>query len=187
MSELPTQTLAAIEAILFLADEPVAAGSLAQLVEAPRRDVEAALAGLADRMRERDSGLALREVAGGWRLFTHPDVAPYVERFVLASKHARLTRASLETLAIVAYKQPVTRHQIASIRGVNPDGVLRALTERELIVEVGREGPGRAVLYGTTPQFLERMGLASLADLPSISPLLAASDAGSQGSPSEPE
>jgi segregation and condensation protein B len=104
---------------------------------------------------------------------THRDAAPYVERFVLSSKHARLTKASLETLAVVAYKQPVTRHQVSSIRGVDSDGVLRALSDRGLVSEVGRDdGPGRAVLYGTTAQFLERLGLPSLADLPPVAPLL---------------
>jgi len=168
----------ALEAILFLADEPVGVASLAQLVETPRREVEGRLRELAASYEERNSGLTLREVAGGWRLYTHPDLAPIVEQFVLSSRHARLTKASLETLAIVAYKQPVTRHQITSIRGVNVDGVLRSLTERGLIEEVGRdEGPGRAVLYGTTTEFLERLGLASLADLPPIAPLLVDSDA----------
>jgi segregation and condensation protein B len=112
-------------------------------------------------------------VAGGWRLFTHPDTQPQVERFVLSSRQARLTKAALETLAIVAYKQPATRHQVSAIRGVNSDGVLRALVDRGLIEEAGRdEGPGRAVLYATTPQFLERLGLPSLAALPSLAPLL---------------
>jgi segregation and condensation protein B len=121
--------------------------------------------------------MALRNVAGGWMLSTHPDAAPYVEQFVLASRHARLTKASLETLAIVAYKQPVTRHQVASIRGVNSDGVLRALVDRGLLSEVGREEtPGRPVLYGTTPEFLERIGLPSLSALPSLAPLLVAGD-----------
>ena len=109
----------------------------------------------------------LRNVAGGWRLFTHPDTAPVVEQFVLSSsRQARLTKAALETLAIVAYKQPVTRHQVSGIRGVNSDGVLRALTDRGLIEEAGRdEAPGRPVLYATTPGFLERLGLPSLASL----------------------
>ena len=171
----------AVEAILFLADEPVTAATLAQLVERPRREIEAMLTGLADGYERRGSGLTLRQVAGGWRLYTHPDVAPYVEHFVLSSRHTRLTRAALETLAIVSYKQPVTRHQISSIRGVNSEGVLRALMERGLIEEVGRdEGPGRAVLYGTTAEFLERLGVASLADLPPIAPLLAESDDGTE-------
>ena len=128
---------------------------------------------LAQELDDRGSGLVLRNVAGGWRLFTHPDTAPVVEQFVLSSRQARLTKAALETLAIVAYKQPVTRHQISAIRGVNSDGVLRALTDRGLIEEAGREEtPGRPVLYGTTPGFLERLGLPSLASLPSLAPLL---------------
>jgi segregation and condensation protein B len=115
-------------------------------------------------------------VAGGWRLFTDPETQPVVERFVLSSRQARMTKAALETLAIVAYKQPVTRHQVSAIRGVNADGVLRALVDRGLIEEAGRdEGPGRPLLYATTPMFLERLGLASLAALPSLAPLLDAS------------
>lgn len=108
---------------------------------------------------------------------THPAAAPYVEQFILSSRHTRLTKASLETLAIVAYKQPVTRHQVSSIRGADSDGVLRALADRRLIHEVGRdEGPGRAILYGTTAEFLERLGLASLSNLPPITPLLGEDD-----------
>lgn len=163
----------AIEAILFVSDEPLAATVIAQAVNADRRTTEAMLAELQMSLVERGSGLVLREVAGGWRLATHPDVAPAVEAYVLANRHARLTKASLETLAIIAYKQPVTRHQIAAIRGVNSDGVLKSLADRGLIVEVGREDvPGRPVLYGTTPEFLERLGLPSLTALPALAPLL---------------
>jgi segregation and condensation protein B len=178
-SRLSPELRRALEAILFLADEPVPSVVLAQAVEAGRRQVETGLATLAAEYEARGSGLVLRQVAGGWRLMTHPDAAPYVEQFVLSSRHTRLTKASLETLSIVAYKQPVTRHQVSGIRGVNSDGVLRALAERGLIREVGRdEGPGRAVLYGTTPEFLERLGLESLAALPPLMPLL--SDAGAE-------
>jgi segregation and condensation protein B len=163
----------ALEALLFLADEPMSATVLAQAVELPRRQVEDLLVELAADLEHRGSGLAIRQVAGGWRMSTHPDAAPYVEGFILSVRHSRLTRASLETLAIVAYKQPVTRHQVSGIRGANSDGVLHSLAERGLVHEVGRDdGPGRAVLYGTTPQFLERLGLASLADLPPLAPLL---------------
>lgn len=163
----------ALEAILFLADEPMSSSALAQAVEIPRRDVDDLLRGLADSFEERGAGMTIRPLAGGWRMLTHPEAAPYVEQFVLSSRHTRLTRASLETLAIVAYKQPVTRHQIAGIRGVNSDGVLRTLVDRRLIQEVGRDGgPGRAVLYGTTSEFLERLGLASVSDLPSLAPHL---------------
>jgi segregation and condensation protein B len=171
----------ALEAILFLADEPLASGVLAQAVERSRREVEEILAALTEELEARGSGIALRQIAGGWRLVTHPAAAAHVEQFVLTSRHSRLTRAALETLAIVAYKQPVTRHQISGIRGVDSDGVLRSLVERGLVRDVGRDdGPGRPVLYGTTTEFLERLELASLADLPPIAPLLA--DAAADGS-----
>jgi segregation and condensation protein B len=180
VDERSTEIRMALEAILFLADEPMSSNLLAQSVEAGRREVESVLADLAGELEARRSGIVLRQVAGGWRLFTNPDVAPFVEQFVLSSRHARLTRASLEALAIVAYKQPVTRHQVSSIRGANTDGVLRSLVDRGLVQEVGKdEGPGRAVLFGTTPEFLERLGLASLSDLPPLAPLLA--DAGAEG------
>jgi segregation and condensation protein B len=163
----------AIEALLFVSDEPVPATVLAGVLDVERRAVDDACGRLAAGLEARNAGVVLREVAGGWRMFTHPDTAPIVERYVLSSRQGRLTKAALETLAIVAYKQPVTRHQVSSIRGVNSDGVLRALTERELIAEVGREEtPGRPVLYGTTPAFLERLGLPSLSSLPSLAPLL---------------
>jgi segregation and condensation protein B len=182
MIEGSTELRMALEAILLLADEPMPAAVLAQTAEAPRRDVDDILTELASEYEARQSGILLRQVAGGWRLFTNPQVAPFVEHFVLSSRHSRLTRAALETLAIVAYKQPVTRHQISSIRGANSDGVLRALLERGLVEEVGRdEGPGRAGLFGTTAEFLERLGFASLSDLPPLAPLLA--EAGAGGDP----
>ena len=163
----------ALEALFFVSDEPITASVLAQALDTDRRTVE----GLCDRfqreLEERGSGLVLRNVAGGWRLYTHPDTAQVVEQFVLSSRQARLTKAALETLGIVAYKQPVTRHQVSGIRGVNSDGVLRALVDRGLIEEAGREeAPGRPMLYATTPSFLERLGLPSLAALPSLAPLL---------------
>lgn len=167
----------ALEAILFLADEPISATVLAQAVEIGRREVEALLVEMEEDCRARGSGVILQQVAGGWRLATDPSVAPYVEQFILSSRHGRLTKASLETLAIVAYKQPVTRHQVSSIRGADSDGVLRALGERGLVLEVGRdEGPGRAILYGTTAEFLERLGLGSLKDLPPLAPFLGDDD-----------
>jgi segregation and condensation protein B len=166
-------SLGALEALLFVSDEPVAAVVLGQALGLERREAEELCGELARSYEERGAGLVLRNVAGGWRLTTSPEVAPVVERYVLSSRHARLTKASLETLAIVAYKQPVTRHQISSIRGVNSDGVVRALVDRGLVAEVGREEtPGRPVLYGTTPEFLEKLGLPSLAELPPLAPLL---------------
>jgi segregation and condensation protein B len=165
--------LQALEALLFVSDEPVASVVLAQALGVERREADDLCEELARSYEERGAGITLRSVGGGWRLTTHPDAAPVVEQFVLASRHTRLTKAALETLSIVAYKQPVTRHQISGIRGVNSDGVLRALVDRGLIAEVGREEtPGRPVLYGTTPEFLERLGLASLSDLPPLGPLL---------------
>jgi segregation and condensation protein B len=162
-----------LEALLFVSDEPLTAAVLSQALDVDRRQVESMCERLRSDLEARASGLVLRNVAGGWRLFTHPDTQPQVERFVLSSRQARLTKAALETLAIVAYKQPATRHQVSAIRGVNSDGVLRALVDRGLIEEAGRdEGPGRAVLYATTPQFLERLGLPSLTALPSLAPLL---------------
>ncbi len=166
----------ALEAVLFVSDEPLTPAVLSQALEVDRRRVEDLCAQLQAELEARSSGLVLRNVAGGWRLFTDPETQPVVERFVLSSRQARMTKAALETLAIVAYKQPVTRHQVSAIRGVNADGVLRALVDRGLIEEAGRdEGPGRPLLYATTPMFLERLGLASLATLPSLAPLLDAS------------
>jgi segregation and condensation protein B len=167
------EMLRALEAVLFVASEPVSSTVLAQLLETDRGAVEESLAHLVEDYERSGSGLVLRNVAGGWRLFSHPSASPVVERFILSSRHTRLTKAALETMAIVAYKQPVTRHQVAAIRGVNSDGVLSALVDRGLLEEVGRdEGPGRPLLFGTTPEFLERLGLASIGDLPSLAPLL---------------
>jgi segregation and condensation protein B len=186
VTETAHQDTRALEALFFVSDEPLTSSVLAQALELDRRTVEAMCDRLQRDLEERGSGLVLRNVAGGWRLFTHPDTAITVERFVLSSRQARLTKAALETLSIVAYKQPVTRHQVSGIRGVNSDGVLRALADRGLIEEAGREeGPGRPVLYGTTPQFLERLGLPSLAALPSLAPLLGA-DAADDGEPGTP-
>jgi segregation and condensation protein B len=177
-----------LEAVLFVADEPLSAVVLGQLVGTGRREAEALLERLAEEYHRAGSGLALRRVAGGWRLYTHAEAAPAVERFVLSSKHARLTRAALETLAIVAYKQPVTRHQVSAIRGVDSEGVLRALVDRGLLTEVGRDpGPGRPLLYGTTAEFLERLGLDSISDLPSLVPLLGEEGGGGERTEAEAE
>jgi segregation and condensation protein B len=159
----------AVEALLMVAEEPLAAQLMAQLVELPVATVEELLAELAAGYEAEDRGFVLVEVAGGWRFQSHHDLAAYVERFVLEGQTARLSAAALETLAIVAYKQPISRAQVAAIRGVNVDGVIRTLDQRGYIAEVGRDhGPGNAVLYGTTSRFLERLGLASIDDLPPI-------------------
>jgi segregation and condensation protein B len=159
----------AIEAIVMVASEPVPAQLLAQLLELPIVEIEALCARLAAAYEEAGHGFVLVEVAGGWRYQTHPDAAPYVERFVLDGQTARLSPAALETLAIVAYKQPISRAQIAQVRGVDPDAVLRSLAQRGYVEAVGKDpGPGQAVLWGTTAVFLEKLGLASIDDLPAL-------------------
>lgn len=159
----------AIEAIIMVATEPVEPSILAQLLEIPVETVIALASELAAAYEEAGHGFQLARIAGGYRYQTHPDMAPYVERFVLDGQRSKLSGAALETLAIVAYKQPISRAQIASIRGVDPDGVLRTLQARGYVDQVGRDpGPGQAVLWGTTASFLEKLGLDSLADLPSI-------------------
>jgi segregation and condensation protein B len=159
----------ALEAILIVAMEPVDPSLLAQLLEQPLAVIEKLCSGLADAYRSAGHGFELVKVAGGYRLQSHPDVAAYVERFVLDSQQARISQAALETLAIIAYKQPISRGQVAAIRGVDPDAVMRTLQARGYITEVGRDdGPGQAVMYGTTPSFLERLGLESIEALPSI-------------------
>src|ERR687884_180973 len=149
----------AIEAILMVADEPVEPGLLAQLLEISPARVEELCGQLAEAYDAEDRGFVLVRVAGGYRFQSHSDLAPYVERFVLEGQSARLSAAALETLAIVAYKQPVSRAQVAAIRGVDVDSVMRTLQQRGYIEEVARDpGPGQAVLFGTTSGFLEKLG-----------------------------
>jgi len=160
----------ALEAILLVAEEPVEPHLLAQLLEVSPARVDEVCATLAASYEDEERGFVVARVAGGYRLQTHPDLAPYVERFVLDGQPARLSGAALETLAVVAYRQPVSRPQVASVRGVNADAVMRTLSHRGYIEEVGRDpGPGQAVLYGTTRLFLEKLGIDSLADLPPLS------------------
>ncbi len=165
-------TAAQVEAVLLVVDEPVAPSTLAQVLERPTAEVTETLRRLAGEYREQGRGFELREVAGGWRFYTHPDCAAVVERFVLDGQQARLTQAALETVAIVAYRQPVTRSRISAIRGVNSDAVVRTLITRGLIDEVGVDHESGATLFGTTSHFLERLGASSLADLPDLAPLL---------------
>jgi segregation and condensation protein B len=161
--------LRAIEAIVIVAHDPVPPDVLAQLLERSVGDIEVSCERLAAEYREQGRGFELVRVAGGYRYQTAADQIAYVERFLLSDQRARLSAAALETLAIVAYKQPISRAQIAAIRGVDPDGVLRTLQSRGYIDAVGRDsGPGQAVLFGTTADFLERLGLDSTADLPPI-------------------
>jgi segregation and condensation protein B len=164
-----TEASRAVEAILMVAEEPVEPQLLAQLLEISPGRVEQLCAELAESYRADDRGFLLVRVAGGYRFQSHPDLDAYVERFVLDGQPARLSGAALETLAIVAYKQPVSRAQVAVIRGVNADAVVRTLCQRGYVEEVGRDpGPGQAVLYGTSRLFLEKLGLDSLDGLPPL-------------------
>jgi len=163
---------AVLEALLLVTDEPVPTATLAQVAGRPTVQVEQALAALVAEYDARGRGMELREVAGGWRLYTRADCAPYVERFLLDGQQARLTQAALETLAVIAYRQPVTRSRVSAVRGVNVDGVVRTLLARGLVADAGQDSDSAATLYRTTPLFLERLGLLSLDDLPALAPLL---------------
>jgi segregation and condensation protein B len=177
VSDAALDARAAIEAVVMAATEPVEPRLLAQLVELPVTKVEELCAQLTDEYEREGRGFVLARVAGGYRYRTHPAQIAYVERFVLDGQHARLSPAALETLAIVAYKQPVSRAQVSAIRGVDADGVLHTLVARGYVAEIGQDpGPGRATLYGTTPAFLERIGLDSLRDLPPIADFVPAPD-----------
>lgn len=175
--DVQTDLLRAIEAILLVSPDPVPHDLLAQLVEQPVALVEQWCDELARQYREQGRGFELVRVAGGVRYQTASDLTPYVERFLLHDQRARLSGAALETLAIVAYKQPISRAQVAAIRGVDPDGVLRTLNARGYIDEVGRDdGPGQAVLFGTTDAFLEKLGLETIDDLPPIAEFIPGPD-----------
>lgn len=163
---------ASIEAILLVVDEPVAEVTLAQVLERPSREVGEALRELSREYTEQGRGFDLREVAGGWRLYTRAACAAVVERFVRDGQQSRLTQAALETLAVVAYRQPVSRARIAAVRGVNSDGVIRTLTARGLVEEAGTDPESQAVLYRTSSFFLERLGLRSIDELPPLAPFL---------------
>jgi segregation and condensation protein B len=163
---------ASLEAILLVADEPVAENVIAQVVERPTGEVAAALRDLAAAYTADGRGFDLREVAGGWRFYTRVECAGVVERFVRDGQEVRLTQAALETLAVVAYRQPVSRARISAVRGVNCDGVMRTLVLRGLVEESGSDPETGAILFQTTGYFLERLGLASLADLPELAPFL---------------
>ena len=163
---------ASLEAILLVADEPVPVVVLAQVLERPRNEVAAELHDLAGEYVTQGRGFDLREVAGGWRFYTREDCAPLVERFVSDGQEVRLTQAALETLAVVAYRQPVSRVRVSAVRGVNCDSVMRTLVLRGLVEEAGTDKETGAILYRTTAYFLERLGLASLEDLPELAPFL---------------
>lgn len=173
IEELGAPTLsAALEALLLVADEPIPAVMLAQTVRRPVPEVEECIADLVREYDEAERGFELREVAGGWRYYTRSSCSDVVSRWVLDGQQARLTQAALETLAVVAYRQPVTRARISAVRGVNVEGVLRTLMSRGLVAEAGTESESGAHLYRTTPYFLERMGISSLEELPDLAELL---------------
>ncbi|MEU6025152.1 SMC-Scp complex subunit ScpB [Micromonospora sp. NPDC047134] len=167
-----TELRGALEAILLVVDEPVSELTLAQVLEQPPERIGPMLDQIAAGYTAAGHGFDLRRAAGGWRLYTRPEYATYVERFVLDGQSVRITQAALETLAVVAYKQPVTRSRISAIRGVNCDGVIRTLVSRGLIEECGTESDSGAFLYRTTTMFLEKLGLNSLDDLPPLAPFL---------------
>jgi segregation and condensation protein B len=162
----------ALEAVLMVADQPLDHLSLASAVGHPADEVREALSDLAREYDEQQRGFELRNVAGGWRYYTREELAPVVERFVLDGQQARLTQAALETLSVVAYKQPVSRARVSAIRGVNVDGVMRTLVSRGLVEEAGVDSHSNATLYRTTSYFLERIGITSLAELPELAPLM---------------
>jgi segregation and condensation protein B len=162
----------ALEAVLMVADQPLDHLTLASAVGHPAEEVAQALAGLAAEYDEQGRGFELRHVAGGWRYYTREELAPVVEQFVLDGQQARLTQAALETLAVVAYKQPVSRARVSAVRGVNVDGVMRTLLARGLVEEAGHDEETTATLYRTTSYFLERIGVTSLAELPELAPLM---------------
>lgn len=172
VADFPGGIHAALEAVLMVVDEPVTVMSLASAIEQPAADVESALRELEDGYAQQQRGFTLRQVGGGWRMYSRHEYAPVVERFVLDGQQARLTQASLETLAVIAYRQPVSRSRVAAVRGVNVDGVIRTLLSRGLIEELGHDEESTAILYGTTSFFLERLGLQDLDDLPALAPYL---------------
>lgn len=169
---LPGGARSAVEAVLMVIDEPVTEEALASALELPLDEVGAVLDALAQEYAEGQRGFMLRRLGGGWRIYSRPEYAPVVEKFLLGGQQARLTQAALETLAVIAYRQPISRARIGAIRGVNVDGVVRTLLARGMVTEAGHDPTGGAVLYGTTDLFLQRMGLDGLDDLPALAPYL---------------
>ena len=172
VSSFPGGAKSAIEAVLMVVDEPVSAISLASAIEITVDEVTAHLNELEEEYAAAHRGFTLRSVGGGWRIYSRANYAHVVEKFLLDGQQARLTQAALETLAIIAYRQPVSRGRVGAVRGVNVDGVIRTLLTRGLIEELDEPGEGGSILYGTTSYFLERMGLGSLDELPAIAPFL---------------
>lgn len=161
-----------IEAILMVVEEPLSEVVLAQIIERPTEEVLGALNALAAEYESQSRGFALRQISGGWRFYSHPDLAPLVEKFVLDGQQAKLTQAALETLAVIAYRQPISRARVSAIRGVNVEAVMKTLVNRGLVEECGVEHETGAILYRTTNYFLERIGVNNVADLPALAPFL---------------
>ncbi len=171
LDALPGGARSALEAVLMVVDEPVAELALAAALELPVEQVVALLEDLEREYAGAQRGFTLRSMGGGWRMYSRSDYAAVVEKFLLDGQQARLTQASLETLAVIAYRQPVSRARVGAVRGVNVDGVVRTLMSRGLVEEVG-QGEAGAILYGTTPYFLQRLGIGSLDELPPLAPYL---------------
>lgn len=172
INDFPGGARSAIEAVLMVVDQPISEVAMASALELPVDDVVTHLHGLEEEYSEQQRGFTLRSVAGGWRVYSRSEFAPVVEKFLLDGQQAKLTQASLETLAVIAYRQPISRSRVSAVRGVNVDGVVRTLLTRGLIQELGAEGESGAVLYGTTDYFLQRLGLGSLDELPALAPYL---------------
>ena len=170
MSELEVKR--ALEAILMVVDEPINEMVLAQITEVPTEQIIASLKELSKNYEEEGRGFQLREIGGGWRFYSHPDQSNLVEKFVLDGQQTRLTQAALETLAVIAYRQPISRARVSAIRGVNVEAVMKTLLTRGLVEDRGVEHETGAILYGTTSFFLEKIGLRSIEDLPALAPFL---------------
>jgi segregation and condensation protein B len=182
-TSMDTPTRQGLEALLFLADEPIEIDELAEVLDVEPDVVASEVEALAQRYAEEHRGIEIRRAAGGWRMYSAAGARPVLERWALAGRSGRLTQAALETLAVIAYKQPISRQDVGEIRGVNADGAVRSLVARGLVEEVGRDdGPGQATLYGTTGLFLERIGVDRLEDLPPLTEFLPEAPA-----PDEPE
>lgn len=177
VGDLPGGARGAIEAVLMVVEEPVSELALATALQVTVEEVREHVAEIEARYADGTHGFTARNVGGGWRFYSHSAYAPVVERFILDGQQSRLTQAALETLAVIAYRQPISRSRISAVRGVSVDGVVRTLLTRGLIVEVSHEESSGATLYGTTGYFLERMGIGSLDDLPALAPYLPEADA----------
>lgn len=172
LASMPGGARTAIEAVVMVVEEPVTEETIARTLEITPQEVTAHLQSLATEYDDQGRGFSLRRTGAGWRVYSRAEYAPVVERFVLEGQRAKLSQAALETLAVVAYRQPVSRARISAVRGVSVDGVVRTLTTRGLIEEVGTDAEHGAVLYGTTDYFLTRLGLGSLSELPALAPYL---------------